>query len=120
MHDAERVRRVHGVGDVAHVAGRALGRQRRAAHQLRQALALDQLHREVRLAVVVADLEHRDRVRVTELGGGARFLAEAVDLLVVGELAGGDELQRDLRSSDGSRARHTTPIAPRPIGAIRS
>jgi hypothetical protein len=96
VHDAQRVRRVHGGRDVAHVAGRALGWQRRAAHQIRQALALDQLHREVRLAVVVADLEHRDGVRVTELGGGARFLAKAVDLVLVGELAGGDELQRDL------------------------
>ena len=95
--DGDRARRaVHRAAD----AGRAL-RRRDAAHgpQLVDGglhrLAVDVLHRVVVDAVLLADGEHGDDVRMVELGGGLRFVAEAGDLPLIEHGGEGQDLQRD-------------------------
>jgi hypothetical protein len=66
--------------------GRLPGRQRR--RQARQALALDQLHAEVVLPLVLADFVNRHDVGMVEVGRGLGLPAEALHVLRGGELAG--------------------------------
>ena len=56
---------------------------------------LDQLHAEIALAVVLADLVDRDDPRVIEQGDGLGLVLEASQLGVVGQNSGLDHLERD-------------------------
>jgi hypothetical protein len=67
----ERVGHLH--GDLERLARRELP----AGQQVAQRAALDQLHRDPGDTRVLADVEHRDDVRVVERGGRARLLLEA-------------------------------------------
>ena len=71
------------------------GRQRSLGQALGEALPLDEAHREIMLAVVLADLEDRHDPRMVEVGGGLGLGVEAFDVGLVGELAGEDHLERD-------------------------
>ena len=66
-----------------------------AAMHLGQALALDELHRVVVDAALAADGVDRDDVRVVERGGGAGFVLEAGELLLVEHRGERQHLQRD-------------------------
>ena len=60
-----------------------------------QVLPVDEAHREVELAVVLARLVDGDHVRVVDRRGELRLAQEALaEALVLGQL-GGDQLQRD-------------------------
>ena len=73
---------------------RGLSRGERAVDQaLGEALALDEAHAEVVLALVLADLEDRHDAGVVEIAGGLGLEVEPQDVGLVGELAGEDHLQ---------------------------
>ena len=55
---------------------------------LRQADAVDQLHAEVMLSVVRADLVDRHDVGMIEIGGRLRFLPKALHVAIGGKLPG--------------------------------
>src|SRR5262249_45322185 len=59
-----------------------------------QILALDQLHREVQLAVGLAEVEHLDDVAVVELDGDPRLVDEAADEATLPRLRRQDALER--------------------------
>jgi hypothetical protein len=92
---AAAVREVDRLGDDADVAHRLQRRQRVFAHQFGQAAALDVIHREVVLPLLLADLVDGDDVGVLEAGGGPGFLLEAAHVGFVGELPAQDHLQGD-------------------------
>ena len=64
-----------------------------ARNSLGQVAALDELHAEVRLAVVDADLVDRHDAGVVEAGGGLRLQAEALHVVSGSELTGEDHFQ---------------------------
>ena len=78
-----------GGGDVGGDVDGALGRQRRRRSRMMSARLrpVDVLHDDEVRAVLLAPVEHRDDVRVVQVGGGLRLAAEAGDEGgVVGEL----------------------------------
>ena len=88
-----------------------------AADPLRQRLAVDVLHGDERLAVLLADVEDADDVLVLEDTGGVRFLHEAApDLVVVDAFL--EELDRDRAAADlgipGAQERAHATRADRP------
>jgi hypothetical protein len=96
VEDAATVRVMHGPGhggDEARdgVRGGPVGH---ASVQRRERPPLDELHGEVVLSLVLADLVNGDDVRVVELGGRLRLAAKSVHLVCGGELSGEDHLQR--------------------------
>ena len=62
---------------------------------LREALPLDEAHREVVLSVVLADLVNGDDAVMIEIGSRLGFNVETADIGLVRELARQDHLQRD-------------------------
>ena len=80
-------------GNRGHQRGRLAGRKRSVGQPLGQALALDEAHREVVLALVLADLEDRDDPGVIEIGRGLGLGVEALDVGLIGKLAGEDHLR---------------------------
>ncbi len=66
-----------------------------AARVLRQRGPLDELHREVLLALVLADLVDRHDVGMVEVGRRLGLGAEPLDVAARGEAAGEDHLERD-------------------------
>ena len=72
------------VGDLDPVAQDRLRREAVGGDQLAQRLPLDQLHHDVRLAVLLADLMHRGNVRVTQSRGAAGLVEELAARVVVG------------------------------------
>ena len=83
----------------ARLAGRCASRSPRFCAELldhlRQALAFDELHRVVVDAAFDADGVDGDDVRVVERGGGAGFVLEAGQLLLVEHRGERQDLQRD-------------------------
>ena len=73
----------------------------------RQAAAVDELHAEVVLAVVLADLVDRHDARVVEQGDGLGLVLEPAQLVVAGQDAGLDHLEGD------------GPVEARPAGPRR-
>src|SRR5581483_11138902 len=67
----------------------------RALEQLLEVLAVDVLEDDVLPAAVLAAVDHGHDVRVRELGDGARLPPEALDVLVVVDVVGVEDLQRD-------------------------
>ena len=64
------------------------------AHARLKVFALEELHREIRLTLVLAEVVNRDDVRVRELAGGARLADEPLARLGVPFNRRGDDLQR--------------------------
>ena len=100
------------VDDDGDFLGEGQGRAR--AHARLERLALDVLHRDVRLAVVFAEVEDRDDVLVREPAGGTRLTEEALAVLGLIHQLGRDDLDGDVPLDWGSKARYTTPIPPWP------
>ena len=73
----------------------ALGSALKRRELLGEVAALDQLHAEVVLAVVLADLVDRHDARVVEQGDGLGLVLEPAQLGVVGQNAGLDHLEGD-------------------------
>ena len=94
MNDPLGVGRLHGAGQLLDQDGRLARRVRLAVQAPRQGTALDPLHRQERLAFVLAHLEHLDDAGVPHAGGEFRFDAEARSLLLAGGVARKDHLQR--------------------------
>ena len=86
---------LHGLGDLLEELRRVPRRQRAEVRPLVQALAVDEGHREVVLAVVLADLVDRHDVGMVEVGRRLGFAVEPLHVLVRGELPGEDHLQGD-------------------------
>ena len=61
-------------------AGRLAGRQRPGGDLLRQALALDEAHAEIMLALVLADLVDRHDAGMVEVGGRLGLEVEPLDV----------------------------------------
>ena len=80
MHDAAGVRVSQCAGDLAQHADRLADRQLATARQASaQRFAIDERHGEVGKAVGLARGEHRDDVRVLQLGGEADLALEPLD-----------------------------------------
>ena len=95
MENAALVRVVDRLGDELDVAGGPRRRQRLLAHELRQALALDVIHREVVLAFVDAHFVNRDDVRMLQNGGGGGLGPETLHEFLARQRSGQDHLHRD-------------------------
>ena len=91
--DARVVQRGEGLEQVEGQRDRLFGGQRPALQPRRQGLAGEQLHDDVGLGVVLADLVDRAEVRVAHPGGGPRLAQEAAARRVVGAL---QDLERDV------------------------
>jgi hypothetical protein len=95
MQDPPLMRVVNGPGDAPHIIGRQPGRQRLLPCPLRQAPAIHEVHREIRLALVLAHFMDGHDVRVLETGRGFGLGTEALHELIAGEPAGKQQLHRD-------------------------
>jgi len=99
MHDRELVRVLERVGDLRGQVGGGLQRDAlRVLEHLLQRAALEQLHRDISDAVLLAHVVDDDDVGVIEPAGGARFAQEALPHLGHHLLRqiGKQRLQRDL------------------------
>ncbi len=67
----------------------------RPLNQLLEVLALDVLEDDVLTALVLATVDHRDDVRMAELGNRACLAAEALDVLLVRRELLVEDLDRD-------------------------
>ena len=85
-----------GLGRLGDQFGRGTGSIFVVVEPIGQAAALDELHGEVLLPLVLADLVDRDDARVVELGDGLGLVLEPAELNVAGEDAGPDHLQGHL------------------------
>jgi len=94
VEDAAGVRVRHGFGRLGDEPGGGAGVVGVAVDQGHEAAAGDEPHGEVVLAVVRADLVDRDHAGVVEQGYGLGLVLEASPLVVAGEHAGLDHLQR--------------------------
>ena len=95
MDDPTTVGHVHGPGQRLDDPGRVLGGLRFTGDPLLQAASLEELQREIRQAVVLADLEDLDDVGVVDGGDGQGLGLEANQVLRSCTDAGLDHLQRD-------------------------
>ena len=96
MHDAAGVRSLERVGDFQAEIEHALERQRARRDLVLQRLAVEQLHHDEVLAVVLADVVDRADVRMVQRRGDARLAPEAFERLGVRGQIARQELQRDL------------------------
>ena len=95
MEDAALVGVMHRPRDQRHEASRFSRSVAQSGEGSGQAAALNELHCEVVLTLMFADLVDRDNVGMVEQGGGLGFSAEAPDIGGGGQLSGKDDLQRD-------------------------
>src|SRR5262245_59616765 len=65
------------------------------AHQVGEAAALDEVHGEIELSLMLADLVDGDNVRVLEVSGGTGLGVKALQVLLAGELPRKDHLEGD-------------------------
>ncbi len=79
----------------------AHGQRPRALDELLQVVAVDQLEDDVLAARVLAAIDHGDDVRVRELGDGARLAPKALDVVVVAEVLGVQDLERHVALQEG-------------------
>ena len=86
---------IDGPGDFGEQLGGLARRQRAVGEPLGQRRALDVLHGEIRLAVVLADLVDGDDVGMHEPGGGLGFGPETRPVRFAGQVAAEDHLERD-------------------------
>lgn len=80
--------------DQPHIAGGHRGSDRAVAHELREVLPLDVIHREVMLARVDAHIVDRNEIWMPQRRRSAGFRAKTVDQLPGGEVAAQHHLQR--------------------------
>ena len=73
----------------------------------------DELHREERRAVGLPDVVDRDDVRVVQRGGGAGFVREAGEAVLVVREVRREDLERDLAAEAGVASAVNVPHAPR-------
>ncbi len=90
------VRRREAVGDLQRVVDGLARRQARALQDVPQRFAFEQLLDDVRLAVVLADVEDGRDVGVVEGAGGLRLQLETAQAVGVGGEGGGEDLDRDV------------------------
>ena len=69
--------------------------------ELLEVLAVDVLENDVLAAVLLAPVDHRDDVRMLQLGDRSRLALEALDEVVVGAVLGVEDLQRDVALEQG-------------------
>ena len=93
--DALRVRGVEGVCNLDREIERDFERQRPVVDPVLQRLAVEELHRDERLALGLVDVVHRADVRVVERRGRARFALEALERTGLARQFVGQELQGD-------------------------
>ena len=95
MENAGAVRRIERIGDLDAEVDRLMDLDRPMRQQLAQGLPLEQLHHEVRSALVLADVVDRADIRVVQRGSGACFGAKPL------EGAGVHQIVRDELEGDG-------------------
>ena len=95
MDDAGRVRRGERAGHLDAVAERLIERQPAAREPARERLALEELHDQEVGAVLLADVEERADVRVTEARDDARLTRQALPRGQILRAAGRQDLDRD-------------------------
>ena len=78
------------LGDDPDVASRAHGRERLVANQRGEVLALDVIHREVILALLLAHFMNGDDVRMLQTGRSRGFGAKSLDGFLARKLPGQD------------------------------
>jgi hypothetical protein len=105
VNDAVPVRVDEGVGNLEAVTDDRLGGETAVRDQLRQRLAVDELHRDERSPVRRADLVDRADVRMVERRGGARLSQEA-------GLVGGVRIGTGVDELDGDQAVQTLVVGP--------
>jgi hypothetical protein len=81
VHEPGGVRGIERVGDLDAEIEHALERQRTTRDFLLQRVAVEQLHHDEGLAVVLADVVNHADVRMIQRRGDARFAAEALEHL---------------------------------------
>ena len=96
MHDAFGVRGFQRVGDLNRQRQQLIDGERAGAHYFGERLALQQLHDDEMLAIVLLDGVNRANVRVIQRGCGASFALEAFEQLRVLRHFIGEKLQCDL------------------------
>ena len=104
MDDPAPVGRLHGLGQGRHQRGGLAGRLGRARQFLGQVAALDELHGEVGLAVLLAHVVDLDDVRMPQAGHRFRLSQEAFPRLRAGVRAGEQHLEGDGRLRRTCRA----------------
>ena len=92
MQDAALVSVVDGPPHLDHQRRQGRAAQRRP---IGEAAAVDQLHAEIRLLVVLADIVNGDNVGMVEQGGRLGFQTEAGHVFGQGQTAGADHLEGD-------------------------
>jgi len=95
MNDALGVRGVDGVRDLNPEVENLFDRDRVTVQVLAQRFAVDELHRDERRVVLLADVVDRADARMVQCGRGQRFAAKALQCLRILRHAVGQELQRD-------------------------
>src|SRR5205823_946555 len=116
--DVARVGGTESPSDLDPVGDRLGDRQAaHAADPLLERLTLDVLEHDVRPALVLAGVDHADDVGMRELGDGARFAPEALELIRVRRNLAVHELDRDLTLERGVQCavdrRHPARANPR-------
>ena len=97
MHDPALVREGERRRDLAAELDHLVDRQRpQLVDQLLEVVSVDVLEDDELLPRVLAAVDHRDDVRVRELGDRTRFAPEALDVLLVVAVPLVEDLQRDL------------------------
>ncbi len=82
------------LGHGGHELRRLAGRQRSLGQPHGEALTVDVTHREIMLALLLADFKDRQDVRMVQQGRCLRLLMEAIVVGLRGEVAGQDHLHR--------------------------
>ena len=95
VHHIVFVREVQRVRDLPGNRQRLAGRDRAAREPVGQRFAVNQIHREIMLAGLHAEIVNRDDVRMLESRGGLRFLHEPLELFHRSHRAALQHLQRD-------------------------
>ncbi len=94
MQDAALVGIMHRAGDGGHQLRRGAGILRKAAGMRREIAAVDQLHAEVMMPLVHADLVDRHDVGMIQMRRGLSFQAKPLEVVGRREPPGADHLQR--------------------------
>jgi len=96
VEDALCMRGIERVGDLNAQVEQVFGRQRPRGNAMSQRLALEQLHDDIGLALVFADVVERADVRMVQCGRRARLAAEPIERVTIFRVLVRQELQRDV------------------------
>src|SRR5262249_10225025 len=88
MKNAALMRIINCLSNLLEIIRRQLRRKWILPRTFRQALALDEVHREIMLCFTFAHFMNSDDVRMLQVGGGLGFGLEALDRLAAGKSAG--------------------------------